>query len=278
MYIACDIGGTKFRIAGSKDLKNFTEPVIKDTPDSPEEGLKEIAETIKEIVNQPNYKDEKLEAVVFGIAGVLNADHSELIRSPHLPAWEKVPLKEILGKTIFEINPEAKIYIENDTDIVGLGEAVDGAGKGFEIVVYITVSTGIGGVKVVNGKFEKNRFGFEPGHQILNNQSEKNWEELASGTAVEARYGKHPKEVAQTEAWAEVEHNIAVGLHNSILHWSPDVVVVGGSMAKDLDADRLKKGIKDLMKIHPEVPEIKIAKLGSIGGIHGGFAFLKGLK
>jgi len=265
MFIACDIGGTKFRVAKSTSLADFAEPVIEETPDNPKEGLRLIAATIKNLV-----KDKKIDGIVLGIAGVLNENHGFLLKSPHLPAWERIPIREY-----FEKEFKTKVYLENDADIVGLGEAVAGAGRGFEIVVYITVSTGIGGTKIVNGKFEKNRFGFEPGFQILNNETGQNWEDIASGTAVEKKYGAHPKEVAKTKNWAQIEKDIAVGIHNSILHWSPDVVVVGGSMANDLDAGRLKQQIKKMMKIHPEIPEIKIATLGSIGGIHGGFAYLK---
>ena len=266
MYIACDIGGTKFRVAKSADCVNFDEPVIEETPGNPKEGLQLIADTIKSMT-----KDEEIEGVIFGIAGVLNEDHSFLIKSPHLPAWERINLKEFFENEL----GGAKIYIENDTDIVGLGEAVDGAGKGFEICVYITISTGIGGVKIVNGKFEKNRYGFEPGFQIINNESGQNFEDLASGTAVEEKFRMHPKEVAKTPEWDRIEDDIAVGLHNSIIHWSPDILVIGGSMSKDLDADRMRGKIAPRMKIHPELPEIRIATLGSIGGIHGGFAFLR---
>jgi len=265
MFISCDIGGTKFRVAKSDDLVNFDKPIIEETPNNPREGVDFIIETIKKVAD-----GQSVEAIVVGIAGVLNRNHSFLIKSPHLPDWERVALKGKLEEVL-----QTKVYVENDTDIVGLGEATAGAGKGFEIVVYITISTGIGGVKIINGKFEKNRFGFEPGFQILNNETVESWEDLASGTAVEKKYGKHPKEVAQTDAWKEIEKDVAIGIHNSILHWSPDVVVVGGSMAKDLDATRLTQKISEIMKIHPEIPIIKIAELGSIGGIHGGFAYLR---
>ncbi|HMP67670.1 MAG TPA: ROK family protein [Candidatus Paceibacterota bacterium] len=302
MYIACDIGGTKFRVAKSHDNVNFDEPVILDTPNNPTDGLRFIADTVLNLT-----KGQKITSAVFGIAGVLDQEHNFLIKSPHLPAWENIPLKEffekefgaaggknsnnasnnssannssnslgffsrIFGRTEAR-SPE--IFIENDTDIVGLGEAVAGAGLGFEIVVYITVSTGIGGAKIVSGKFEKNRYGFEPGFQILNNQTGQNWEDISSGTVVEQKYKMHPKDVAKTPAWAEVERNVAIGIHNSILHWSPDVVVVGGSMARDFNFENLKKEISSMMKIHPKIPEIKMAELGSIGGIHGGFAFLR---
>jgi predicted NBD/HSP70 family sugar kinase len=268
MFIACDIGGTKFRVARSEDCVSFDEPIIEETPDNPKEGLKLIMETIANVAG-----DEPIDAIVAGIAGVLNPDHSFLLKSSHLPEWERIPLKETLEKEF-----GTTVYIENDTDIVGLGEAVAGAGRGFGICVYITISTGIGGVKITNGKFDHNRFGFEPGFQILDIETKENFEDLASGTAVENKYNMHPKEVAQTDAWDGIEDNIAIGLHNSIVHWSPDILVIGGSMSKDLDAGRMTEKIGKLMKIHPEVPEIRIAELGSIGGIHGGFAFLRARK
>jgi hypothetical protein len=46
-------------------------------------------------------------------------------------------------------------------------------------------------------------------------------------------------------------------------------------MSKDLNAEIMIQKIARLMKIHPELPVIKIAELDSIGGIHGGFAFLR---
>jgi len=265
MYIACDIGGTKFRVAKSLDCKTFDDPVIEETPNNPKEGIELIINTIKNVAGS-----EKIDGIAIGIAGVLNSEHSFLLKSPHLPEWERIDLKEK-----FENELDTKVYIENDTDIVGLGEAVAGAGKGYDLCVYMTISTGIGGVKINKGKFIENKFGFEPGFQIINNETGENFEDLCSGTAVEKKFNMHPKDVAQTESWVEIENNISIGLHNSIIHWSPDVLVIGGSMAKDLDAGRLVNLIGEKMKIHPELPEIRIAELGSIGGIHGGFAFLK---
>lgn len=267
MYIACDIGGTQFRVARSRDLVEFDDPVIEETPVNPKDGLKLLAETIKNLA-----KKEKVKAIIIGIAGILNPTKEFLLKSNHLKTWERIPIKEF-----FEQEFDTKVFIENDSAMVGLGEALAGAGKGFDSVVYITISTGIGGAKIVRGKFEKNKFGFEPGYQILNNETGENWEDLASGTAVEKKFKMHPKDVAKTTAWEKVEHDVAIGIHNSILHWSPDVVVIGGSMSRDLNADRLRTEISKLMKIHPEVPEIKIATLGSIGGIFGGFAYLKSL-
>jgi len=77
------------------------------------------------------------------------------------------------------------VFIENDASIVGLGEAVSGAGMGEEIVVYITVSTGVGGTRIVSGEIDEHAYGFEPGHELINMQD--SLEDLVSGTAVEER-------------------------------------------------------------------------------------------
>ena len=270
MYFACDIGGTQTRIAASTDCHKFDDPIIEETPQNPADGLRLIIDTINLLVQKYDPKNKKIDAIVLGIAGVLNEEHSFLLKSPNLNTWERIPIKEKLEK---ELN--TKVHIEKDTDIVGLGEALSGAGRGVEICVYISISTGIGGVKIVNGKFEKNRYGFEPGFQILNNETGENWQDLSSGTAVQKKYQMHPKDVAKTENWNIVENNVAVGLNNSIVHWSPDVVVVGGAMSKDFDADSLTQKVQSIMRIHPTIPEIKIAELGSIGGVYGGFAFLR---
>jgi predicted NBD/HSP70 family sugar kinase len=267
MYIACDIGGSKTRVAKSIDGINFEEPIIYDSPHSYSEGLKVLKENTDILT-----LGENITAFVAGVPGVLDSTRSIMLQAGHQLDWIGKNVREDFKK-IFE----TEIYIENDAALVGLGEAVVGAGKDFESVVYITVSTGIGGCKIVNHKFEINRFGFEPGHQILNAETKETFEDLASGTTTEKKFGLHPKEVAKTmpEVWDKIENYIAIGIHNSILHWSPDVVVIGGSMAKDLNAERMTTKIKSIMKMFPNLPEIKIAELGSIGGIHGGFAYLR---
>ncbi len=265
MYFACDIGGTQMRIAKSDDLVKFDEPWIEATPARPADGIQLLIETIKRMSG-----GKRIGAIAIGIAGVLNEGHGMLIKSPHLSAWEKIPLKEKLEKAL-----DTHVFIENDTAIVGLGEATAGAGRGYRDVVYMTISTGIGGVKIVDGEFTHNKYGFEPGHQILNNETGATFEDLCSGTAVEKKYGMAPKKVAQIDAWDEIETNAVIGLYNSVLHWSPDVVVLGGSMSKDFKAERIQKKLGVIMKIHPKLPDIKIAELGSIGGVYGGFAFLR---
>jgi predicted NBD/HSP70 family sugar kinase len=269
MYFATDIGGSKTRVAGSLDCINFDEPIIFDSFLNLSDTLSKIKEIIFEKLEKN--QTEKCQGIAIGIAGTLDETHSSLLRAPHILGWENLNIKTFFEKDF----SEAKIFIENDTQMVGLGEYFHGAGKGFDNMVYITISTGIGGAKIVNGDFEINKFGFEPGHMILNAETGETWEDLASGTAIEEKFDMHPREVAQTSNWAQIEKYIYEGLHNVILHWSPEILVIGGSMSKDLNVERLKTGIAEIMKTHPSLPEIKIAELDSLGGIYGGFEYLK---
>lgn len=62
------------------------------------------------------------------------------------------------------------MFLANDADLVGLGEAVYGAGKGYKVVAYFTVSTGVGGARIVNKRIDKGVFSFEPGWQYVYGQ------------------------------------------------------------------------------------------------------------
>ena len=277
MYLLFDIGGTKMRIAVSKDGESFAEPNIVSTPQDFEEGILTFQEIAKELT-----KGEKIEAIAGGIAGPLDKEKTMLLNSPNIPGWIKKPLKGELEKVL-----AAPVSLENDAALVGLGEAVYGAGKGSRIAVYITVSTGVGGSRFVDGKIDTSAMGFEPGHQIINFDDKTmcpgckrqgHLEGYVSGTAVELKYGKKPYEIKDLEIWDELAKLLAIGLNNTIVHWSPDVVVLGGSMIvrePGISLDRVQHHLLEVMTIFPKPPLLKKAGLQDVGGLYGALAFLK---
>ncbi|MEK7117110.1 MAG: ROK family protein [Patescibacteria group bacterium] len=260
MYILFDIGATKIRIAYSADGEIFEKPKVFETPQSYEEGLRLFAETAQECVQSREVKK---------IAGGM---------SRSIPGWTYEKFKNDLGEKF-----GAAIFIENDAATVGLGEANWGAGRGFKIVAYITVSTGVGGARIVNGKIDEHTVGFEPGKQIIDIEegSNKTLESLISGRALEEETGKHPKEITDQEVWDRRARMLAIGLNNVIVEWSPNVVVVGGSMVTGEPAiplDKTEQYLKEILKIFPEIPPIKKGELGDFGGLYGALAYLKNIK
>lgn len=268
MYIVADIGGTKMRVARSRDLTTFDEPVIVDTPQEYERGLGLLCTTVHDLVGT-----ERVDAVALGIAGMLSGDKRSTGGTPHLQ-WGG---KSLAGD--IESLLETKVYIENDVALVGLGEAVAGAGSGASIVVYLTVSTGVNGVRIVDGRIDRSAWGFEIGGQYMGVKEPRlTLEEMVSGTAIQKTFGKKPREIEKDHPiWEELSEILAVGLHNTILHWSPNRVVLGGSMFNEvgISVQSVERHVKEIMKKFPVVPEIVHSTLGDVGGLHGGLELLR---
>src|SRR3990170_2973711 len=119
MYLLLDIGGTKTRVAVSKDGKTLFASNIFETSLDFQEGISNIRKTAGSLIG-----GEEIKTIVCGIAGSLNRDKSILTNSPHLSEWVGKPVKKEL-EDIFH----ASVFLENDSALAGLGEAVFGAGK-----------------------------------------------------------------------------------------------------------------------------------------------------
>lgn len=221
-----------------------------------------------------------------GIRGVLDKNKERLVKDTYLDEWVDQPLKERLEKEL-----HTKFYFENDSELIGLGEAISGAGRGYGIVAYLTISTGVGGVRIVERKVDEHTYGFEPGHQIIDvdgtinpdtYKKEKDWnvgelESIVSGIAIKLHYGKDPHEITDEKIWQEISRYLAVGVYNTVIHWSPDVVVLGGGMMKSpgILIDVVKSHLRQILKIFPKHPEIKKAELGDFGGLYGALEYIK---
>jgi predicted NBD/HSP70 family sugar kinase len=274
-YVVFDIGGTKTRIAISNDLKILDKVESFKTPAVFADGTKKMAETIRSLTK------ENPKAIGGGVRGLLNEEKTGIQNDGPLSKW--------MGKSIVDtLNKEFKcpVLLENDAAIAGLGEAVYGAGKGLDIVAYHTVSTGVGGVKIENGEIDHASVGFEPGKQILDIDRtilgvdiEPTLENLVSGTAIETRFGMKPYEIPQSDVlWDELAEYLAQGLRNTILYWSPDAIVIGGSMVigdPKIQIDAIRKYTVQLVENFETAPLITTAKLGDEAGLYGGMALIK---
>lgn len=274
MYVLFDIGGTKMRVVTADRKKFIGEPVVVSTPKDFDEGM----ETLKRIIGNLT-QGAHIDAIVGGIAGPLNQEKTMLAKSPNISGWVGKDLKKALTEAY-----NVPVSIENDAALVGLGEANYGAGKGSDIVVYLTVSTGVGGVRIVNGVIDESAQGFEPGHQIIDPDNTlcptcegNDLESYVSGTAIEKRFGKKPFEITDQAVWDELAKYLAYGLNNTIVHWSPNVVVLGGSMMKEIgiQVPDVVRHLQEIMKIYPHIPEIKKAELQDFGGLYGALSYAR---
>lgn len=271
MYLVFDIGGTKTRIAVSKDGNKLDQVETIPTALDFKEGVRSFVETALKLSG-----DQKITVAAGGVRA-LNKDKTGLMPHPHFPLWENEPLLDELKREF-----ECPVYLENDAAIGGLGEACFGPGKGYSIVAYLTISTGIGGARIVNGNIDNNSMGFEPGNQIidldgsiLKKEGPVYLEEYIGGHALEKRFGLKGEMLNDERIWDEVTKVLSIGLNNTLVYWSPDIVILGGSGMESISLDKLNLYLRESVKIYPQLPPVVKANLGDSRGLYGAMAFLK---
>lgn len=254
------------RLALSKDGRGFDKQKTVPTPQSFKEAVTQL-----KLISSELSEGEKIKAAVGGA------------RRPHntiLPDWVNKPLKEELENAL-----GSPVFLENDTALVGLGEAVKGAGRVHAIVAYVTVSTGVGGVRIVNSRIDQNALGFEPGHQVIvvdgalcGCGGKGHLESYVSGSAIERTYRQKPEAISDPSVWDELAKYLAIGLNNTIVHWSPEVVVLGGSMIvgePGISIEKVQSYLGKTLRVFPECPKLVKAELGDSGGLYGALLFLE---
>ena len=259
MYIVCDIGGTNMRVAAtSGDTLGEIKKVP--TPKDPLEGGATLAALARECA-----QGEAVSALVGGIAADRISESGEISGATNLRAWEKInvvrSLSDLLG---------APVKLVNDTAAIGVGEAYFGAGRGSSNFSYITVSTGVGGALIRDGKIA------DAGGFTEVKIDGVTLEDLVSGTAVTKKFGISPKDLDSLEERNKLADLLAEGLRIVAERWSPDTVVLGGSMIVGVNPIPIPRVQDTLNKLLTEKsPLIKMAELGDNGGLWGGLALLR---
>ncbi len=278
MYLVFDIGGSKMRIARTSNFKKLEEIIILKTPNDFNEGILEFCRASNKLSG-----GKKIKAIAGGIAGPLDKNYTKVINAPNLKSWNNKPFKASLEKKL-----KTKVMLQNDTAMVALGETHFGAGKLFRkngIVAYVTVSTGVGGARIVDGKIDRNIYGFEIGSQTIDAdgtilpkyKSPGILEDYISGKSVYKNTGKNPVLIKDDKFWSDMAKLLAYGLNNTIVHWSPSIVILGGSMMNKIGIpiSEVIRNVNSFLKIFPKKPKIVHAKLGDLGGLYGSMVYLE---
>lgn len=87
-------------------------------------------------------------------------------------------------------------------------------------------------------------------------------------------YHQKGQDITDQAIWDKVTKYLAIGLNNTIVHWSPDVVILGGAVMKSISLDKVKSYLKDVLTIFPNPPDIVPAKLGDLAGLYGALQLL----
>ena len=251
-YIGVDLGGTNIRAAVVDEEGRIL--CMEKTRSNPERGAEPVMETMISLIESLDGYEE-CEGIGMGIPGPINTAEGKIIVSTNLPKLIGFPIADYISRHFGK-----PAYMDNDVKVAALGEAVQGAGKGYPIVYYVTISTGIGGALVINQKVVSGQNGHagEIGNICIDRNREKYnilnagaVENEASGTAItrkgravfgdQIQYaGDVFKLAADGDARAEkivddMSYDLAV-MFSAIGHIvDPHVFVVGGGVMKGKD-------------------------------------------
>lgn len=262
MYTAVDVGGTKTLIAVFDDDGKLQEQIKFPTPDNYDRFIRELADNVEKL----STKDFR--AVGFAIPAKVDRKNGVGLAFGNL-SWENIPVQADAEKLF-----HAPAVIENDANLAGLSEAIELKDK-YSKVLYVTVSTGIGGGyikdRVIHPDFEDTEIG-----QILleHDGHLKRWEDFASGKAIVAKFGKPASKIDDPQVWYIIARNIAIGLIDLVATMTPDVIVIGGGVGNHFDKfkDRLLEDLKiyenPMLSIPPIIKAVRAEEAVIYGCYH----------
>ncbi len=143
-YIGVDLGGTNIRAAIVQEDGSILE--MKKTQSCPERGAEAVMETMITLIESLEGYEE-CEGIGMGIPGPIDTINGKIIVSTNLPKLIGFPIAQYIEEHFHK-----PAFMDNDVKVAALGEAVLGAGKGYPIVYYVTISTGVGGALVIDKK------------------------------------------------------------------------------------------------------------------------------
>jgi len=168
----------------------------------------------------------------------------------------------------------------------GLAEACLGAGSSYNTVAYITLGTGVGGVRIQ--KSDDGAYSYflaEPGHHIITNSDRysdttglsSTLELHISGKSFQEIYEQTPEECSDPKIWEDYSKFLTTGIINILAFWNPDILIFGGSVSNKFSSF-MPHVVEEFSKQRFFDPiDIKQARLGDDAGVFGGFEFIKNL-
>jgi glucokinase len=289
------------------DLLSFSA-----VPTRATEGPAIVIDQIEKLATAILTKAPDLSPIGIGIGapGPLDPEAGIVIAAPTLAGWNEVPLADILS-TRFQL----PVRLENDANAAALGEWRYGAGRGARSMVFVTVSTGIGGGVIADGRILHGRRGLaaEIGHMTITGEGKRCFcgaigcfEAVASGTALGRRAtacsehadgsllrelsagaditGRHVVEAARRgdaramDLLNEEARWLGIGFTNLLHLYSPDILVMGGGISHgfDLLSEAIAATVRDrAMSAYRDVPIVP-AQLGPHAGLIGAASLILG--
>ena len=309
IYCTVDIGGSKILLLliDSEGRVRFKKKTATPRPEDPDAIVSTIGSLLKEAASEGDGEsNSKLAGIGVCIAGFVDHRAGLVHQSPNLHWKTPVPMVKLLEESL-----DCPVLIENDANAAVLGEVFYGAARGHRNVIYVTISTGIGGGLFLDGRLYRGSSGFagEIGHikpfgkgrtckcggsdcleiwasgSAIAQSAARMWDENDLREAkINTSWVFEQSDAGNPLAKAIIDHaveNIGLGLSNLVNLFNPSCLVIGGGVAGNRTgfleeaAARIKaEAIRPAVEITPF--EVFAAQLEPEAGVWGMYALLNG--
>jgi len=266
--VGVDIGGTKI-ITAVFDMDGVMLSRIHCLTlgsEGPASVINRLKAAIDQVIEKAGLERDRVGGIGVAAAGAIDINRGLVADSPNLPRWHNIPLRDKLADSL-----GTAVFLLNDANAAALAEHRLGAGRGLDNLIYITVSTGIGGGMIINGELYNGTDGTaaEIGHMIIKIGGplckcgkRGCLEAMASGTAIarlaqkrlrrgeesimaglaDNKVGDVTAEVVAAAArkgdelaLAVIEESagyLGIGLANLVNLMNPQMIIIGGGVSK----------------------------------------------
>ena len=267
LTLGIDLGGSKILAAVVNPRGEVLSRDYRPTPaeQDPEAVIQEVIKAARGALKQAGITVAEIKAIGIGAPGVCNPGTGIISSSPNLPRFKDVPIRDIIAGEL-----GVRAFLINDANAAALGELYFGAGRGVRNLVYVTISTGIGGGIIIDGRLYSGTSGAagEVGHMTIDVNGPRCscgnigcWETLASGTALAREARRRIEEGERTsildhargdigqvtaktihaaaregdalarELIAQTGYYVGVGFVNLVNIFNPELIIMGGGLS-----------------------------------------------
>ncbi len=141
-YIVADVGGTQIRAACFRADRQTPERVERLATQS---GVMPVLDRLFSLINTIWPKNDEVIGIALALPGPVDPFQGILFGAPNIPGWTNLPLRRLMVERF-----HVPVVVGNDANLAALGEWKFGAGRGHHHMIYITISTGIGGGVIID--------------------------------------------------------------------------------------------------------------------------------
>ncbi|NTV29370.1 MAG: ROK family protein [Candidatus Omnitrophica bacterium] len=293
--VGVDVGGTNVKLGvvdGRAQVLARSAFSTKEYIQSPSRLIMAISRAVIELCKVADIPRKDVQGVGIGLPGLVDVQAGVIRVLPNIPGWKDVPLKKVLEGKL-----GLPVQVENDVNMITLGEWQYGAGKGIQNLICMTLGTGVGAGLILNNDIYRGP-GFaagEIGHAPLNedgpacgcggygcyeryvgNKTLQKWAaevfDQKDVTLEEVSRRAMQGKKKALRFWQEVGEKVGVGLVGPVNILNPECIIIGGGVSRSFEfiAPAVRKVIaRRAMRTQADMVKVIRARLDDDAGLIG---------